>query len=167
MFFFICLVLLTTTLGAEGSGGGTYKSTSIDEGGSLHLFLASGQDVLAPKENGQVGFETPSISSDGKTIGWLELYPFPRINNKSYDPGPVSGVLILYRNRHIIQRFKTEQVIWGWHFWHGGNEVAYSSGPTHGGATQALLLDVTSGKVLARWIAADAHPPDWAKGLRY
>lgn len=165
--FFICSVLLATTSIAQGGGSGIYQSTSIDRSGSLHLFLGSGQNVLAPREKGQVGFEAPSISSDGKTVGWLELYPFPRIKNKGYDPGPIAGALIMYRNGHIIQKFTTEQVIWDWHFWHGGNEAAYSSGPTHGGAAQAFLRDVTSGKVLERWIPANAHPPEWAKGLRH
>lgn len=167
MFFLISAALLAMPLVAADDSGKTYKSTFIDQSGRLHILVASNRDILAPMQKEQVGFETPSLSPDGKTVGWLELYPFPRPDPADYDPGPIPGFLTLYRDGRILHRYGTVQVFWDWHFWRGGSEVAYSVGPTHGGATEVLLRDVTSGKVLARWIPTEADPPDWAKGLHY
>ena len=63
-----CLALLAARAIAAARDGETYTSFSVDDSGRLHLRLASGQDVLAPRLKGQVGF--PDISFDGKTVGW-------------------------------------------------------------------------------------------------
>ena len=97
----------------------------------------------------------------------MALYPFPRVSKEDYDPGPIAGSVVLYRDGHILRSFGAEQSVWDWHFWRDSSTVAYSDGPLHGGASQVVLCDVASGKVLARWIPSDAKPPDWAEDLRY
>ena len=166
-FFFICTALLAVPMIAAGKSDDVYKSIFIDQGGRLHLVRVSGQDVLVQSQEEQVGFESPVLSSDGKTVGWLDLYPFPNFTGERDNSSPIPGVLTLYRNGHIILRFATDQAFWDWHFWRGGRDVAYSVGPTHGGAAQVLLRHVASGKVCASWVPGDGREPRWAKGLRY
>jgi hypothetical protein len=75
--------------------------------------------------------------------------------------------LVLYRNGRILRRFDTDQVFWDWQFQNGGNRVAYSTGPTHGGAAECALVDASSGKVIARWsVTPNATAPTWAEPLR-
>jgi hypothetical protein len=166
VFLLICAALLAASgIAARGSDD-IYTSFLIDHGGRLHLRLASGQYVLAPKDRRQVKFDTPTISKDGKTVGWLDFYPFPRAGKNDYDPGPIPQGLTIYRNRHILHQFGTNQIFYDWHFWRDATEVAYSVGPTHGGISEAFLCDVQSGKVLAHWLPDDANVPDWAKEFK-
>src|ERR1700678_479228 len=167
--YLVCAAILTiSSIGASGTGDGdTYTSFFINDTARLHIRLVSGQYVLAPKEKYQAGFDSPAISPDGKTIGWLQLYPFPKTDKDDYDSGPIASGLAIYRNRRIIHQFGTPQVFYDWQFRSGGSEVAYATGPTHGGASEALLCDIASGKILARWIPGTANPPEWAKGLNY
>jgi hypothetical protein len=166
IFLFASILLVAISGIAARSVGDTYTSYFIDDGGRLHLRLDSGKYVLAPRDKSQVKFDSPAISRDGMTVGWLNLYPFPRADKHDYDPGPIAEALTIYRNRHILHRFDTAQVIWDWHFWRDGSEVAYSVGPTHGGASGAFLCDVATGKVLAHWLSSDTSVPDWAKDFR-
>lgn len=158
---------MVNPLFAAAGSNNKYVSTNIDRHGKLHITLASGKDVLAPSSNGQVGFGSPQISPDRRTVGWLVMYPYPRPGNTGYVPDPIPEALLLYRNGHVLRTFKTDQIFYDWQFWRGGSEVAYSTGPTHGGAAEVLLCDITSGKVLARWFPGTGNPPDWAKDLQY
>jgi len=165
--FLLGSILLVAISGiASRSVGDTYTSYFIDDGGRLHLRLDSGQYLLAPKARYEVKIDAATLSKDGKTVGWLDFYPFPRADKGDYDPGPIPEGLTIYRNRHILHRFGTNQIFYDWRFWHDATEVAYSVGPTHGGASEAFLCDVATGKVLAHWLPSDTSVPDWAKDLR-
>ena len=80
------MVLLLLPMAAAGGGNHTYKSLSTDQAGRFHIYLTSGDEAIAPKVHGQVGFANPLLSPDGDTAGWLALYPFPRVNQTDYDP---------------------------------------------------------------------------------
>lgn len=95
------------------------------------------------------------------------MYPYPRTSPKDYDPGPLAGSLVLYRAEKILNQFATEQVFWDWQFRDDGKRVAYSTGPTHGGAAQCVLREVDSGRVTETWpVAQGEKAPLWAEGLR-
>jgi hypothetical protein len=139
-----------------------YKSTSIDPSGQLHIELASGKQIQAPKLRDQDGFDTPLISPDHHTVGWLATYQNPS-NRRG---ARFAGKLVLYRGARILRTFDTEQTFWGWEFQDGGKHVAYSTGPTHGGAAECVLRDVDSGRVIARFdIHSGAEQPAWARTL--
>ncbi len=108
-------------------------------------------------------------------VGWLAAYPDP-----NYEKGRfLNGDLVLYQNGRILHEFSAPQVFWDWQFRDGGKRVAYSTGPTHGGAAQCVLRDVHSGRVISRWLVTSAQnggtsrfvppgrPPTWAETLRY
>ena len=63
---------------------------------------------------------------------------------------PIPGKLIIWQAGHVVHTFTTEQVFWDWQFRDGGRRVAYSTGPTHGGAGKCVLCDVASGHLMAQ-----------------
>jgi len=155
-------LLAALTLSAGGPG---YSSVSVDQSGQLHIVLDSGREILPQKTPGQVSFDNPMISPDGRTVGWLVMYPDPTITY--YQGAQIPGKLVIYRAGHILHTFTTEQVFWDWQFQDGGKRVAYSTGPTHGGAAQCVLRDVDSGRTLDRWwVKQGSEPPVWAQTLR-
>ena len=67
----------------------------------------------------------------------------------------------------IFQTFDTEQIFQDWQFQNGSSRVAYSTGPTHGGAAECVLRDVETGKLLDHWYPKEGgKAPDWAANLR-
>ncbi len=163
-WLFIFAAVLTVTLyTADPQIGGV----RIDDQGQLHILLDSDREVLAPKLPSQAAFSSPLISPDRMTVGWLVMYPYPRSSPEDYDPGPIPGSLVLYRTEKILHQFTTLQVFWDWQFRDDGKRVAYSTGPTHGGAAQCVLREVDSGRVIETWaVAGGQQPPLWAEGLR-
>ena len=123
-----------------------YRSVSVDQSGQLHIVLDSGKEILPPKVRGQVSFGDPVISPDRRTIGWLVMYPDPTITY--YQGAEVPLKLIIYQAGRVLHTFTTEQVFWDWQFQDGGKRVAYSTGPTHGGAAECVLRDVESGRTV-------------------
>ena len=105
----------------------------------------------------------PRLSPDHGTAGWLAIY-YPDPQNRGMQ---IAGDLVLYRNGKILQRFRTEQTFWDWQFQDDGKRVAYSTGPTHGGAAECVLRDSETGYVIARYhIHGAAEQPAWALTLR-
>jgi hypothetical protein len=140
-----------------------YRSTSVDQSGSLHIVLDNGKEILPTKMPDQVSFGNPSISPDRRTAGWLVLYPDPGVSY--YRGAELPGKLVIYRAGRVLHTFTAEQMFYDWQFQDGGRRVAYCTGPTHGGAAGCVLRDVNSGRTLARWVATESTPPAWAKTL--
>lgn len=163
----LSLVLLAVSLMASPATP-SYRSVSIDSAGRLHIALDSGREVMPPGMRGQSSFGDPAISPDRRTVGWLVLYPYPNPPDAQYlRSDPIAGALVLYRSGRVIHQFRTEQTFWDWQFQDEGQRVAYSTGPTHGGAFECILRDVQTGKVVAHWsVKGGGEPPDWARKLR-
>jgi hypothetical protein len=162
------LLAFFLTVLTAASAGPSYRSVSVDSAGRLHIELYSGVAIQPPMLQGQVSFRDPAIAPDHQTVGWLAMYPYPSPPGANYVREPIAGSLVLYRGRRISHRFRTEQTFWDWQFQDGGRHVAYSTGPTHGGAAQCVLRDVESGKVVASWWVRDAdEQPAWARTLRF
>ena len=151
---------------AVSAGGQRYRSVSVDAGGQLHIVLDSGKELLPRKARGQVSFGGPMISPDRRTVGWLEMYPDPTITY--YKGAQIAFNLVIYQGGRVLHTFTTEQMFWDWQFQDGGKRVAYSTGPTHGDATECVLRDVDSGRRLARWLVKQgSDPPVWAQTLQH
>ena len=142
-----------------------YSSASVDESGQLHIVLDSGKEILPRKTQGQVSFGSPLISPDRRTVGWLVNYADPGAIN--YVGDPIAGKLVIYRSGLVLHTFMTEQTFWDWRFQDGAKRVAYSTGPTHGGAAECVLRDVKSGSIMASWpVRSGSEAPAWARNLR-
>ena len=143
-----------------------YSSASIDHAGRLRIVQASGFVVYAPKSPDQVGFDSPALSPDGQTAGWLESYKEPQPPGSNQEWRRLDGYLDLYRDGHVTHRFPTQGTAYTWEFSQSGAEVIYATGSPHGGATMCERRDVKSGKLLDRWAVEDHTPlPAWARGL--
>jgi hypothetical protein len=142
-----------------------YRSVSVDQSGQLHIVLNSKVEIQPLKAPGQVSFSDPAISTDRRTVGWLEEYPDPTITY--YAGATLPFRLVIYRTGRVLHTFTTEQVFWDWQFQDGGKRIAYSIGPTHGGAAECVLRDVDSGDTVAHWwVKQGRQPPSWAQKLR-
>ncbi|MFZ0745039.1 MAG: hypothetical protein WAM85_11575 [Terracidiphilus sp.] len=166
--FVLPALFLASCIGiSAGAGNHEYRSATVDERtGQLHIVSASGRRVVAPKDRDQIAFGQAIISPDRGTIGWFELYPDPTAFE--YKASLLAERLVLFRNNQILHRFESDQVFWDWTFVDGGTKVAYSTGPTHGGASECVLRDVESGTVLTQWdVGSGSATPEWARSLRF
>jgi hypothetical protein len=155
----ISAILLTSNVLVAAEA--IYRATTTKDR-KLYIILDDGREILAPKLHDQVAFQAPAVAPNHRTVGWLVDYLDPA--TASY---PLPGALAIYRGGRIIHVFKTNQVFWDWQFRDDGNRVAYSIGPTHGGAQACILANSESGKMIARWwVTTNERPPYWAKSLR-
>lgn len=159
----MALILSAALLAADP----TYSSVFVDDTGQLHIVPESGQELLPKKIQGQVVFDSALMAPDSRTIGWLVMYPYPNLPGDDYAASPIPGALAIFRAGRVIHTFTTQQVFWDWQFQDGGKRVAYSTGPTHGGASECTLRDIGTGKMIAHWrVKSDTEPPPWARSLR-
>ncbi|HEX5235855.1 MAG TPA: hypothetical protein VFW25_11055 [Silvibacterium sp.] len=133
----------------------------VGSDGLAHIVDAAGKDTAFPKEQGQVAVDSPQLSSDRQSAGWLleednccTSYPIP------------TGVFIYSHGKKW--RLGTGQMIYDWCFLDGGKELALSAGPVHNPEGQDLRrFDSSSGKLLQSWSGdLDAERPGWAACLK-
>lgn len=136
----------------------TIKGAECGKSGNAQRIYADGKTKQQPKESGQVGCDHVVIADDRQTAGWSVL-----IDSccTSY-PIPLSVVVINHGRKRV---FWPEQTVWEWTFVSGGRKLALLSGPVHGGAANAILYDVRSGRRLTTWNGG-GHPPTWASGWK-
>ena len=144
----------------------TYRSVELDSAGQLSIMLSSGAVLTPPKLRDQVSFSQPMISGDHKTVAWLANYTDPSAAQDSSNR--IAGRLVLYRAGHVLRSFSTDQVFWSWKFSNHDTDIAFCTGPTHGGASGCELHRSASGRLQAKW---DTHssgkPPLWVRGLDF
>ncbi len=146
------------------AGSPDYRSASVDKTGQLHVILDSGKEVLPKRIPGQLAFGSPLVSPNHRTVGWLVMYPDPFYVNQASHPLPLK--LVIWEAGRVLHTFTTEQVFWDWQYVDNGKRVAYSTGPTHGGAAEFVLRDVASGRIVARWRPrSGSEPPSWTGSL--
>ena len=157
----LCLTAVVAQAGAQ-----TYRSVSVDSAGQLMVKQSAGTILKVPHLRGQVSFGQPAISNDHRTLGWLANYDNPTTPPGSADP--IAGRLVLYRAGRVLRTYRTDQLFWSWQFAQNGKDVAFCTGPAHGGAETCELFRIGSGYRMAKWSAhAAGEPPPWVKGLSY
>jgi hypothetical protein len=129
--------------------------------GTVHIMSASGDDMVPPKEKGQVGCSDAKISPDKRTAGWLVSY------ENCCTSYPIPLTVVLFRSGKVVQRIAPGQMVYDWHFWKN-DSVAVSDGPTHNpSGPKVRLYDIPSGKLLKEWSGEYGDKlPLWAEGLR-
>ena len=138
-----------------------------DENSDVHVVLDHGHEALVPHRQNQTGIEDAKIAADGRTAGWLVLYPNPA-NDARTKFDDISGSLVIWRGGRIIRTFDTRPTYWSWAFVRQGDQVAYHSGPLHEGpSSHCELRDVNTGRLLASWDGDLEKPdrPEWTKPL--
>lgn len=106
---------------------GAYATVQVkDDGKYLVIATTDGRTVVPPKLSGQVGFESAAVSSDGKRVGWLALYP----NCCTSYPIPLE-LVVLDEHKRIHTLTGNGLAIFGWCFLGNGDEVAYRQTVVH------------------------------------
>jgi len=126
--------------------------------GLARIVDAAGKETAFPKEQGQVAVESPRLSQDSQSAGWLIE------DDNCCTSYPIPTSLLVYDNgkKH---RLGTGQMIYDWCFIDSGKQIALSSGPVHNPEGQDLYrYDTKSGKQLQEWYGnLDAPRPNWAE----
>jgi len=163
------LVLLLCPVIAFGNG---YKAAEISEDqSSLILTSSDGSQFAAPRFAEQVAYGRPLISPDGKSVGWLALYP----NCCTSYPIPLKLVVLdASRNLHTFDGIKL--AIFNWCFLPNSNSVVYSQTVVHGSDFQHFEWRAVSDRRLlgkydypddeAENAAARKRAPAWVRCVK-
>ena len=145
-----------------------YRAAELQADGRLRLTTTHGAVRWAPldaaaRPEPQSAFAQPQVSADGRTVGWLALYPGCC---QSY---PLPLALVLYRDGKMLRSLTGAGMpTWHWRFVAGGREVAFMQRPSHGAAPGHYeLREVASGRLRAQFDRGDgdrAPLPAWARG---
>jgi hypothetical protein len=116
-------------------------------GGTVHIVLGDGAEVLPPTEKDQVGESYASISKDRRAAGWLADY-----GNccASYS---LSLELVICEPGRPLQRFQgDDRGICNWQSLAGGRQVAFYQAEAYGpGDPHCELRDVETGRLTSKW----------------
>ena len=124
-----------------------YKTISVDDHHQLHIVTADGHIITPRMGKDQIGFQSPALSPDKRTAGWLALYSVPGVTSAL----PLD--LVIYKNGETLHRFKGNHLpIWNWKFLDDGRQVAYGRDTLHfsdGGHYE--LRNVESGRLVSSY----------------
>lgn len=120
-------VLLLAVLPAIAPAAG-YKSAMLSgDGAGVVITSVDGSQFDAPSVPDQVAFSSPRVSSDGRYVGWLALFP------NCCTSYPVELLLVvLDESRHMHTFDGTKMAMFGWCFPAKAGTVAYAQGVLHG-----------------------------------
>ena len=131
-------------------------------GGTVHILLGDGAEVLPPMDKDQVGGSSASISRDRQAAGWLADYD----NCCSSDP--ISLGLMVYRpQKPLLKLHGDGRGIFNWDFVAGGKQVALFQDYAHfGSSPHCELRDVETGRLISKWDGRITQKsPKWAKKI--
>ena len=146
-----------------------YRSIQVGNDDRVIITTTSGRQIMPRPERDQVGIESPRLSDDGKTAGWLVLY---ESHTTSY---PIPLMLITY-SAGVVHRYSVDGVFWAWAFLEGGSRLAFADGPLHGSfhPYRYEMWDVVRARRVATYDPKSdpanpesdmGEPPDWVTAL--
>jgi hypothetical protein len=138
-----------------------YESVSVDNDGRLHIVSDAGKDTVVSKSRGQTSFADVTISPDRRTVVWKIMAEDPTRNYFS----ELAFALGVFRGGRVLREIQTPPILWAWAFQDRGEHIVYATGSTHGGAGEAFLQELTSGRITAKWAVGEGPPPEWARGF--
>ena len=131
----------------------TYLGAVVDTAGDLRIERAKGRAVVLRKDGEQVGFDKLAISKDGRSVGWLALYP----NCCTSYPIPLK---LRVCSRGHVRTFEGDLPIWRWKFTGDGRQVSFEQETVHGGlGIHYELREVATGRLIAQY-----DPPPGTEG---
>jgi hypothetical protein len=139
----------------------TYIQMEVDSNGELHILTKRHQEVVLKKQADQVGFEKVAIAPDGRSVGWLALYP----DCCGSDPVPMK--LVIYSQEKLRTFTGSGLPIWSWCFEAEGRQVAFEQEMSHGQTgAHYELRDIETGELVAHYdpdpdAEMTARPPRW------
>ena len=160
-------LLLLSLVSASASAD--YLAAELTDGGAhLVITVDDGSQFSAPTFGDQVGFQQPLISSNGKNVGWLALYP----NCCTSYPIPLR--LVVLDESHRMHTFDGIKIaVFKWCFLPNTTSVAYMQTVVHGSNFEHFeVRSIPSGNLLAKYeypdeepehTAGRKHAPSWVR----
>jgi len=166
----VSLCAATLLAGASPcSAADSYRRASVDKAGQLRILTKDGRAIAPKKEADQVGFDKVAISQDGRSVGWVALYP----NCCTSYPIPLK--LMIYSDGHLRAFAGRGLPVWHWRFTARGRQIAFEQETVHGGlGVHYELREVATGRLIAEYnptVGADNQPfpiqnvPTWVAQL--
>lgn len=123
-----------------------YRQASVDPAGRLLIATEDGREIVQHKEAEQVGFDQVAIAQDGRSVGWLALYP----NCCTSYPIPLK--LVIYSSGRLWAFTGRGLPVWRWRFKAGARQVAFEQETVHGGlGIHYEWRDVATGRLIAEY----------------
>jgi hypothetical protein len=161
-------VALLLSLFSAGACADFVAAKLSDSGTRLVITADDGSQFAAPMFGEQVGFQQPRISSNGKNVGWLALYP----NCCTSYPIPLR-LVVLDQSRRLHTFEGIELAIFKWCFLPQSTSVAYMQTVVHGSNFEHFeVRSISSGDLLAEYeypheepenTAARKRAPSWVR----
>lgn len=144
---FCALVLLApASISSSAVAAETYVQATVDKAGQLCIITNKRREILPIKRTDQVGFDQVAISPDGRTVGWVGLFP----NCCTSYPIPLD--LVIYSHGRVRTFTGNGLPIWKWSFEAQGKRVAFEQETVHGGmGVHYELRDVATGQLVAKY----------------
>jgi len=158
----VTLALAWFAAGSPCAAADTYVAAAADSAVGLRIQRANGRAVVIPLDSAQVEYDRIAISKDGRSVGWLALYP----NCCTSYPIPLK--LVVYSRGRARTFDGTGLPVWRWHFAAAGRQVAFKQETVHGGfGVHYELRDIATGRLIAQYDppAAEGHGPPSNQGV--
>lgn len=152
------IAALLLALVSGGAWAGYVAAKLADDGTHLVITVDDGSQFSAPMFGEQVGFQDPRITSNGKYVGWLALYP----NCCTSYPIPL-GLVVLDSSRGLHTFDGIKIAVFKWCFLPHSSSVAYMQTVVHGSNFEHFeLRSIASGNLLAEYEYPDEEPDNTA-----
>lgn len=155
------IAIIVLGLASAASAAETYIGTGIDPSGQLYILTKRHREITPRKDPKQVGFARAEISPDGRSVGWLALYP----NSETDYPIPLK--LVTYTDGEERTFSGTGLPIKRWCFEAEGKQVAFEQETVRGGIDSHYeLRDIATGELVEKYdpdpnAEMAAKPPRW------
>jgi hypothetical protein len=146
----------------SGQRGAMVDAVYADDlSGNVQIHYRDGRSVTAPKGKNQKTLSRPLLAEDRQTVGWLGNY------DSCCQSYPIPRQLVIWKSGRITRRIDAEAMVWNWRFYHGGKEVGFSDGATHGTDVpySYRLFDVSTGRLISEIDGHQGNFPEWTKLL--
>ena len=148
-------ILAGLSMSSPARAADIYVHAAADSAGPLRIQRAKGKPLVVAMDLEQVGFDRIAVSGDGRSVGWLALYP----NCCTSYPIPLK--LVIYTQGHRRTFEGNGLPIWRWRFTANGTRVSFEQEPVHGGVgVHYELREIASGRRIEAYDPPGRDAPD-------
>lgn len=159
LVFVVSAALLLGT--RTGWAQARFRQADLDSTGQLRVVLSTNRILRLPRDSSQVAFGHVALSRDGRTVGWVALYP----NCCTSYPIPLELVLLGADGHRTV--ISNGSPIWQWTFSANGRNAVIRQAPVHGDAPEHYELhEIATGRLIATAERDRSRPgvlPEWAR----
>lgn len=157
----VWLLVILLALGTAAAATDPYVETVIDPSGQLRITTKHHREIVPKKDRDQTAFDNAQIAPDGRSVGWLALYP------NCCTTYPIALKLVVLFNGEERTYTGNGLPIARWCFWASGKQVAFEQETVHGGmGAHYELHDVETGQLTDKY-DPDANPEGVTKPPRW